>query len=185
MTPQEFPGTPVGTEPPWASSGAPLLCTDVNNLHCEHLQQRWFVGSPARPGLFSGKDSGRIFSGMFNGTTKQENAQAIHPLVHLLSLYRVLCFHAPVQVLLKSGRPGPPAGPPFSPRLLPCSSGRQHRVPRGAHSHGQLLHPKAIRVRRMPVSLESQHVFIFLRVMLLSPRYFCSGYYLFLWQDSV
>lgn len=31
----------------------------------------------------------------------------------------------------------------------------------------------------MPVSLESQHVFIFLRVKVLSPRYFCSGYYFF------
>ena len=89
------------------------------------LQQRWFVGSPARPGLFSTKDSRRMFLGCSMGQRNDENAQAIHWSTSCLCDH-VLCFHAPVQVLLKSGRPGPPAGPPVSRRLLPCSSGRQH-----------------------------------------------------------
>lgn len=36
----------------------------------------------------------------------------------------------------------------------------------------------------MPVFLESQHMFVFLRVMVLSPHYFLSGYYYFFYGKT-
>lgn len=118
-------------------------------------------------------------SGMLGGTMKQWECTS-HPLVHFLSLWFYLMLPCPSQSVTKEWlvrtayrAPQSAASPALVLRWT------AHGFLEGPTHHGQLLHPKVIRVRRMPVFLESQHMFVFLRVMVLSPYYFLSGYYYF------
>lgn len=135
------------------------------------------VGSPAHSGLFSSQRQ-QAFR-MLGGTRKQWEWIQTIPLLHLLSLWFYLMLHAPVKALLRAAGQDCLQGP-LQPPLLPWSSGGQHMgTSRGPLTMDSCSISKAVSVRRMPVFLESHHVFVFLKVIVLSHIIFAQGYYYF------